>query len=180
MKRCTKCDLMKNEENFNTYSRFGKEYVRGYCRNCERVQKREYKQRIKNLLNTEEDVIYGSASEDYDELPNHYTNDEQRLAVFRIMKILGYSFNRSLGIWYKLPIKLQDGTFTNLKTNHKCVYKQTKSIIYTNRIPELYKMADEGTSRKEMALHFKVQTATINKYLAARDRKLKKNGNQQH
>jgi hypothetical protein len=168
---------MKNEEHFNTYSRFGKEYTRGYCRNCERVQKREYKQRIKNLLKTEEDVIYGSASEDYDELPNHYTNEEQRLAVFRILKLLGYSFNRSLGIWYKLPFKLQDGTYTNLKHNGVCVYKQTNSVIHTNKIPELYKMADEGISKKQMALHFKVQTATIIKYLAARERKLKKNGN---
>lgn len=177
MKRCSKCDLLKNEENFNTYRRFDREYVRGYCRNCERIQKKKYKEKVRNLLNTEEDdVIYGGISEDYDELPNHYTNEEQRLAVFRIMKILGYSFNRSLGIWYKLPIKLKDGTFTNLKTNGKCVYKQTASIIHTNRIPELYEMADAGMNKKQIALYFKVQTGTINKYLAARERKLKKNG----
>lgn len=179
MKQCTKCELLKNEEHFNTYRRFEKEYVRSYCRICERSAKREYKKRIKNLLNSEQDIIYGGTSIEYNELPNHYINEEQRIAVFRIMKLLGYSFSRSTGVWFKLPYKLPDGTFTNVKysENYRLRLKKTVSIIPTNRLKELYKMCDEGKSNKEMATRFNVQTMIIEKYLHQRNKKKKSNDN---
>lgn len=171
MKRCTKCDLLKNEENFNTYQRFGKKYVRGYCRLCERNIKKQYKDKIKRLLSCDDDNIYGGKFDDYCELPNHYINEEQRLAVFRIMKLLNYSFNKSTGVWYKLPFKLPDGTFTNLKSDGRKSLKKTVSIIHTNRLPELYKMADNNSTIKEMAVHFNTHKATIEKYLHQRKKK---------
>lgn len=170
MKRCTKCDLLKNEENFNCYFRFEKKYVRGYCRLCERTIKKEYKEKIKNLL-TSSDNVYGGSFDDYCELPNHYSNEEQRLAVFRIMKLLNYTFNKSTGVWFKLPFKLPDGTFTNLKSDGRKGLKKTVSIIHTNKISELYAMQDDNKTIKEMAIHFNTHKATIEKYLHQRKKK---------
>lgn len=50
MKRCSKCDVEKELDEFDRYfhRKQNRERIRGYCKSCFRLQKKQYKESIKN------------------------------------------------------------------------------------------------------------------------------------
>ncbi len=91
VKVCTKCRKEKYVEEFNEYwhSTFQKHYRRGYCKACESEAKKKYKMGVKALILNKTD-FWGGTTDDYYAMPNEYVDEDQRLSVFRVMKLMGW------------------------------------------------------------------------------------------
>lgn len=99
-KRCPQCKKMKTTEDFYQWNKeFGIRYST-YCIDCMR-----FNAHLVHLRRMEE------KEEKVPQQPNVYMSEEQRNNTFQIMKALGYSYNESNGIWYKLPVKNEQGEF---------------------------------------------------------------------
>lgn len=160
MKVCNKCNKSKEEDEFNKYwhSTFKKHYVRGYCIQCEYKRKNEYRRRMREVMNNPDDY-WGATGDDYLKEPNQYIDENQRLSVFRVMKLLGWKFNPNLGIWYKEPLKLKDGTFPNLKEGPKFAKSIPQQKI--DRIRELFA---QGMKVYQISKEVGVHNSTAYKY----------------
>jgi hypothetical protein len=161
MKVCNKCNKSKEEDEFNTYwhSTFKKHYTRGYCIECEYKKKNEYKRRMREVMNNPDDY-WGATGDDYLKNPNEYIDENQRLSVFRVMKLLGWKFNQNSGIWYKEPLKLKDGTFPNLKKFERPHNRSIKTETI-NQIREFFK---EGHKVHQIAKMCNVHPSTAYRY----------------
>ncbi len=157
MKICTKCNQSKEESEYSTYwhSTFQKHYTRGYCKDCVANQKKEYRDHKKAMKN----IDFDSVGDDYLKFPNQYINENQRLATFHIMEMLGWTFNKKNNIWFKEPHKLRDGTFPNLKKFEKTNRSISKETI--NKIRELHQ---EGKKNWEIARECGVHSSTAYRY----------------
>lgn len=160
MKVCNKCQQSKDESEFNTYwhSTFQKHYTRGYCIQCEYGRKNEYRRKMREVMNNQEDY-WGATGDDYLKNPNEYIDENQRLSVFRVMKLLGWKFNPNLGIWYKEPLKLKDGTFPNIKKVEK-----TNRSIPKETIDKIRELHQQGKKNWEIARICGVHSSTAYKY----------------
>lgn len=158
MKICTKCNQSKEESEFSTYwhSSHQKYYTRGYCKDCVANQKKEYRGHKKAMKN----IDFDSVGEDYLKYPNQYINENQRLATFHIMEMLGWTFNKKNNIWFKEPHKLRDGTFPNLKKFDRPHNRSIKTETI-NQIREFFK---EGHKVHQIAKMCNVHPSTAYRY----------------
>ena len=162
MKVCTKCRKEKDIEEFNEYwhSTFAKHYRRGYCRDCESEAKKKYKDGVRALLLNKTD-FWGGTTDDYYATPNEYVDEDQRMSVFRVMKLMGWKFNRRKGIWYKEPFKLKDGTFPSITPDPK---KETGKTISQDKIDLIRQLFQEKKKNWEIAAIVGVHSSTVYKY----------------
>jgi len=158
MKVCTKCNKEKEESELNTYwhSTHGKHYVRGYCKVCEALAKKIYKQHSRKTFSFDDDLWDGT--EDYYKNPNEYVDEHQKIAVFRLMRIFGWKFHK--GMWYKEPLKLKDGTWPTVKKSDRENGKNLPQHTI-DKIRELFK---EGKKNWEIAHICGVHSSTAYKY----------------
>ena len=158
-KVCRKCGELKPiTEYYNNKSRSS------ICKLCIKIEdkKKYWEEKIENdggfLVRQE---------------PNVYTNDIQRQATFRTMKLFGWTFNEENNIWYKLPFKNPDGTF-NLKNNkikEDFVFVEkfkTKRKIDENkrlRINKVVELTNEKYTQEQICGILKITKPTIRAYL---------------
>ena len=160
MKECNKCGKTKDASEFSTYwhSTHGKHYTRGYCRECEYTYKNKHRRDMRAILKNPDD--YWGDTDDYLKYPNQYINENQRLSVFRVMKLMGWKFNVQDGIWYKPPFKLKDGTFPNLKESDKNINRKVSKEI----IAKIRELHSKGVKNWEIAKECGVHSSSAYKY----------------
>ena len=164
MKECNKCYQLKEESEFSTYwhSTFQKHYTRGYCRECEYAYKNKHRRDMREVMNNKDDY-WGATGDDYFKNPNEYTDENQRLSVFRIMKLLKWKFNVQDKIWYKEPLKLRDGTFPNIKQSEKNINRK----VSNETISKIKELNSKGMKNWEIAKECGVHSSTVYKYCNA-------------
>jgi hypothetical protein len=163
VKVCTKCRKEKYVEEFNEYwhSTFQKHYRRGYCKACESEAKKKYKMGVKALILNKTD-FWGGTTDDYYAMPNEYVDEDQRLSVFRVMKLMGWKFNHRRGIWYKEPFKLKDGTFPSITPQSE---RPNIRKMPQENIDKIRKMREDGIHPQKIADHIGCHLSTVWKYL---------------
>jgi hypothetical protein len=96
-KLCFHCKEVLPIDNFTWVEE--RHVYRSYCHKCQVLR-----QRARILVTTNPDM-WTAPSE-----PNTYHCELQRTYVAEFLtKVLGWSFNSELGIWYKLPLKDKNG-----------------------------------------------------------------------
>lgn len=143
---CIKCGI---EQPLNQYYRTGrnKTHIKK-CKTC--YNKRPVKSAWENM--------------DYRTQPNEYISDEQRDIVHSIMEQLNWSFNPDKGIWYKLPLKNENGKW-NIVIKPKPPVKKfipRREPIQLN-VNELIQHRANGLTYVEIASIYNVSHATIKK-----------------
>jgi AraC-like DNA-binding protein len=96
-------------------------------------------------------------------LPGMFHDDIQRRQTWEVLKICGYSYNDELGIWYKEPWKLKDGTFPNIRPYIRKYHAGkhiTKGLIY-----EVFKLREDNPSwsQNKIASKLGVSNSTVSK-----------------
>lgn len=106
MKRCSKCGEVKPRTTEFFYFRTDRNIWSSKCKDCLRKYQQEYQ---RPDVDKEKWRILSQ--------PDTYTDEEQRKAVFALMTRLGWTYvvtKRKKGIWYKLPIKNEEGQWKTL------------------------------------------------------------------
>lgn len=105
-------------------------YMKGKFRICIACVKIEDKEKeLRNKIETGGGIAIRSK-------PNTYTNDIQKQVVFEIMDRLGWTFNIERELWYKLPIKDENGQFLNLKKKKRVFVNNQKDAFYKKPLTE--------------------------------------------
>ncbi len=112
---------------------------------------------LKNASHAVRDLWW--VGDDYLKYPNQYINENQRLATFHIMEMLGWTFNKKNNIWFKEPHKLRDGTFPNLKK-----FEKTNRSISKQTIDKIRELHQEGKKNWEIARECGVHSSTAYRY----------------
>jgi DNA-binding transcriptional regulator YiaG len=93
--------------------------------------------------------------------PNEYFDDYQKESTFKLMKLMGWSFNEENGIWFKEGIKTKEGIFINLKEGKL----RRRGEVYTNKkelLPRIIEMReDKKMSYDSIAIKLGVGHNTI-------------------
>jgi hypothetical protein len=143
-KQCSDCKEYQPLDKFYL-NKYGNHIKR--CKECHVILYKKKKQEKKTLD--------GGSSSYYQE-PNKYWDDEQKEQVFSLMKVLGWIFDSSTGIWNKPKIK-ENGVFINmvLENKPKRVYtpgggRKIKKGVW-NSVDNIIKLIKEGHNYSDVA-----------------------------
>jgi len=123
-RKCCSCSIWKTMDQYYK-SKLNKIFYK--CNECIKINRKEKKE-----IKIEE---YGG-SISFKTEPNQYVDEHQRNSVFKIMLVMGYTFNEEKGIWFKEPWKTKDGEFTFIKSNKN---KKIITLEDTDKIINLRK-----------------------------------------
>ena len=114
-RQCKTCEEFKPQEDYYAYSKNGgKLLYLGVCKKC--CNKRETDRKKENR---QVELEEQGGSEKVLRYPNQYTDEHQRKFTFKIMEVMGWTFNEENEMWYKPGIKSETGIWTNVKNGGK-------------------------------------------------------------
>lgn len=141
-KKCGKCEEVKPFCDYYTVGK-SKSLVK-VCKKC--YNKRQTRDVWDNL--------------DYRVNPNEWISDEQRDVVHQILRTVGWSYNPEKEIWYKLPLKDEQGNW-NIKFSPPIKNKRPSKEIIQLNIDEILKYREQGLSYAKIGNIYNVSHVTI-------------------
>jgi len=152
-KKCRKCEEYLPIEKFyrNTKSKT-------LFQDCKACTLKSYRESDKNkrqeLLEEQGGALAIRTS------PNEYYDEYQKKATFKLMKLMGWSFNEENGIWWKDGIKTKEGIFINIKECNRrkpgAVYKNKKELV-----PKIIELRKNKMSYDDIAIKLGVGHNTV-------------------
>lgn len=141
---CSKCGIEYPVSHYYTTTRTKKPIRK--CKTC--YNRRPPKSAWQNL--------------DYRTQPNEYISEEQKDIVHMIMRNIGWSFNPDKGIWYKLPLKDENGNWNIVIKPKEPVKKfvPKRETIQLN-VNEILQHRANGLTYNQIASIYSVSHTTI-------------------
>lgn len=148
-KYCKFCGEYKPIEEFQAKKRST------ICKDCLREERREVQKKYVEETGGDRILLY----------PGQYTNEFQKTLTFEVLTSIGWSFNEENRTWYKLPIKLPDGTFPDIPESKRSVKrKPSKCKLSPELIKQIRDLTSQGYTPKEIELMTGISDTSVYKY----------------